>query len=148
MSILISLANAYERIDAPPFGYSSEKIGFVIALHAIGAVATIAPRGHLDSRRKSAPSMLVPQPAKKSVNISPNFLWGNTAYALGITGRQDKKPKRLSEEHAAFVQYHLQVLKNSNDEGLAALQHFLHTWTPDLFIEPPWLEDMKDQNLV
>ena len=31
MSILASLVKAYERIpDAPPYGYSSEKIGFVI----------------------------------------------------------------------------------------------------------------------
>ena len=33
MSILASLAKAYDRIpDAPPYGYSSEKIGFVISL--------------------------------------------------------------------------------------------------------------------
>src|ERR1700731_1937718 len=99
MSILASLARAYERIpNAPTFGYSSEKIGFVIGLNADGTVATVAPRGEAEGRRKTAPPTLVPQPAKKSVNISPNFLWGNTAYVLGVTARDDKKPRRLAAE--------------------------------------------------
>jgi CRISPR-associated protein Csd1 len=149
MSILASLARAYERIpNAPTFGYSSEKIGLVIGLNADGTVATVAPRGEAEGRRKTAPPMLVPQPAKKSVNISPNFLWGNTAYVLGVTARDDKKPRRLAAEHAAFVQYHFDALKHANDTGLTALHRFLEAWTPGQFAEPRWAQDMKDQNVV
>ena len=149
MSILASLARAYERIsDAPKLGYSSEKIGVVIGLTENGTVATVSPRGEATSRKKIAPSLLVPQPNKKSVNISPNFLWGNTAYVLGVTARDDKKPKRLADEHTAFVQYHLDVLKNTDDSGLKALRHFLRTWKPDQFVEPTWHQDIKDQNVV
>jgi CRISPR-associated protein Csd1 len=150
MSILASLAKAYGRIsDSPPFGYSSEKIGFVIGLNADGTVATVAPRGEeAERRRKIHPPMLVPQPAKKSVNISPNFLWGNTAYILGVTARHDKKPKRLADEHARFVQYHLGALKNTDDAGLVALRLFVESWRPDQFGEPLWPEGMKDQNVV
>jgi CRISPR-associated protein Csd1 len=137
MSILASLAKAYERIsDAPKVGYSSEKIGVVIGLTENGTVATVSPRGEATSRKKIAPSLLVPQPNKKSVNISPNFLWGNTAYVLGVTARDDKAPKRLADEHTAFVQYHLDVLKNTDDSGLKALRYFLRTWKPDQFVEP------------
>ena len=40
MSILASLAKAYDRLsDAPPFGFSSEKIGFLIPLNEDGSVA-------------------------------------------------------------------------------------------------------------
>jgi CRISPR-associated protein Csd1 len=149
MSILASLAKAYERIpDTPCFGYSQEKIGFVIGLNPDGTVATVAPRGEAEERKKTAPPMLVPQPAKKSVNILPNFLWGNTAYVLGITGREDKKPKRLADEHAAFVRYHLDALKNANDAGLVAFRRFLEVWTPSQFAEPLWPADMKDQNVA
>ena len=93
MSILASLAKAYERIsDAPKQGYSSEKIGCVIGLTEKGKIATVSPRGEATSRKNPAPPLLVPQPNKKSVNISPNFLWGNSAYVLGVTARDDKTP--------------------------------------------------------
>ena len=149
MTILASLAKAYERIpDAPSFGYSPEKIGFVIGLNPDGTVAAVAPRGEAEAGKKSALPMLVPQPVKKSLNISPNFLWGNTAYVLGITAREDKKPKRLADEHAAFVRYHLDAVKNTSDAGLAALRRFLDVWTPSQFAEPQWPADMKDQNVA
>lgn len=149
MSILASLAKAYERIkDAPPFGYSAEKIGFVIGLNEDGSVATVVPRGEAKGRAKDIPPLLVPQPAKKSVNISPNFLWGNTSYVLGITSKEDKKPKRLADEHAAFVKYHLDALKQTEDIGLVALRHFLEHWTPEKFAKLHWPNELKDQNVV
>ena len=44
MSALGSLVRAYERMEnAPPFGYSAEKIGFLIALNEDGSVG-----GHAD----------------------------------------------------------------------------------------------------
>jgi CRISPR-associated protein Csd1 len=149
MSILASLAKAYERIsDAPKQGYSSEKIGCVIGLTEKGKIATVSPRGEATSRKNPAPPLLVPQPNKKSVNISPNFLWGNSAYVLGVTARDDKTPKRLADEHTAFMQYHFDVLKNTDDSGLKALRHFLQNWKPHEFVAPTWPQDVKDQNIV
>src|SRR4029077_10543856 len=134
--------------DAPAPGYSREKIGFVVSINADGTVATVAPRGEAEARNRTAPTMLVPQPAKKSVNISPNFLWGNTAYVFGVTARDDKKERRLADEHASFVRYHLDMLKEANDTGLMALCRYLESWTPAQFIAPLWPDDMKDQNVV
>jgi len=149
MTILSALAKAYERIpDAPAPGYSLERIGFVISLNKDGTVAAVAPRGDADVKLKSAPPMLVPQPAKKSVNISPNFLWGNTAYVLGVTAAEGKKPTRLASEHAAFVRYHMDCLKDATDDGLLALRRFLEAWSPERFIGSTWPDDLKDQNLV
>ena len=103
MSILASLAKAYDRIkDAPPFGYSAEKIGFVISLNDDGAAVSVSDLRSED-KKKSPRIMQVPQPGKKSVNISPNFLWGNTSYVLGITAKEDKKPKRLADEHVRIM---------------------------------------------
>src|SRR5262249_34847241 len=149
MSILASLAKAYERIEGvAPFGYSSEKIGFVIELDADGAVIAVAARGEAKGRTRDVPPLLVPQPCKKSVNISPNFLWGNTSYVLGITAKEDKKPKRLTDEHTAFVTYHLDACMNTDDVGLIALCRFLERWTPEQFARPLWPDDIKDQNVV
>jgi hypothetical protein len=54
MSILLSLAKAYERIPhAPPFGYSSERISFVISLNDDGSVATVVD---LRTRQKENPA--------------------------------------------------------------------------------------------
>jgi CRISPR-associated protein Csd1 len=149
MTILASLAKAYERInDKPSFGYSMEKIGYVIELNADGYVTAVAPRGEAKVRLQDVPPLLVPQPGKKSVNISPNFLWGNTSYVLGITAKEDKKPKRLADEHAAFVGYHLEALKLTDDVGLVALRRFLERWTPAQFAQPLWPDEVKDQNVV
>ena len=55
MSALASLVRAYDRMAArgevPAYGYSQEKIGFVIPLNPDGSVAH-APIDHRRSRRK------------------------------------------------------------------------------------------------
>jgi CRISPR-associated protein Csd1 len=75
MSALASLVNAYERMAArggsevPPFGYSQEKIGFLIPLNSDGTVA----HGPIDLRegegKKTARLMPVPQPAKRTSGL-------------------------------------------------------------------------------
>ena len=145
MSLLASLVRAYERLpDAPPYGYSSEKIGFCVVLTPEGAVADVIDLR--DSDRKRSPRMLlVPQAVKRTVGISPNFLWDKTAYVLGVTAGEGK---RTAEEHAAFRARHAEWLAGTTDEGLLALLRFLDTWSPDAFAPPRWDDEAKDQNLV
>ena len=146
MSILASLARAYERLpDAPPFGFSSEKIGFVISLNADGSVANVSDLRAGEGKKKTARQMLVPQPVKRTAGISPNTFWDKTSYVLGVTAGEGK---RTAEEHAAFVQRHLDMLAGADDAGLLALRQFLRQWTPDQFAAPLWPDDMKDQNVV
>ena len=64
--------------------------------------------------------MLVPQPVKRTVgDHSPNFLWDNTAYVLGVTAgrRQADWPTSMP----AFVERHLDALTRTDDPGLQAL---------------------------
>lgn len=146
MSILASLARAYERLpDAPPFGFSSEKIGFLISLQADGSVASVTDLRHGDGKRKQPRMMDVPQPVKRTAGIAPNFLWDKTSYVLGVTAGEGK---RTAEEHGEFVKRHVEALAGSEDEGLKALELFLRQWTPDQFAPPVWPEEMKDQNVV
>ncbi|WP_334194000.1 type I-C CRISPR-associated protein Cas8c/Csd1 [Pararhodobacter sp.] len=145
MSLLAALARAYDRLpDAPPYGYSTEKIGFCVVLNPDGSVAETADlRG--DDKKRSPRQLLVPQAVKRTVGIAPNFLWDKSAYVLGVTAGEGK---RTAEEHAKFREQHLEWLDQTGDAGLLALHRFLEGWTAEAFAPPLWPEDLRDQNIV
>lgn len=146
MTILASLASAYDRLpDAPPFGYSAEKIGVVVGLNADGSVANVTDWRDGEGKKARPRLMQVPQPVKRTAGIAPNFLWDKTSYVLGVTAGEGK---RTAEEHRAFVERHLEEIGESDDPGLHAFALFLKGWTPEQFAEPCWQEEMKDQNVV
>lgn len=146
MSVLASLARAYDRLpNAPALGYSSEKISFLISLNPDGTVAHVVDLRDGDGKKKQPRLMMVPQAVKRTVAISPNFLWDKTSYVLGVTAGEGK---RTGDEHAAFLKLHAEALEGSNDEGLRALVLFLKSWKPDQFTAPVWPEEAKDQNVV
>lgn len=150
MTALASLVSAYERMAArgegPAFGYSPQRIGFLISLMPDGQPA--GPPHDLretDGRKRTAPLMAVPQPGKRTSGVVPNFLWDKTAYALGVTAGDGK---RTIQEHRAFVEQHRKWLEGTTDEGLLVLLRFLDFWAPETFAELGWPEDMKDQNVA
>jgi CRISPR-associated protein Csd1 len=146
MSILASLVRAYDRLpNAPPFGFSSEKIGFLISLNEDGTVANVTDLREGEGKKKQVPAMLVPQPVKRTAGISPNFLWDKTSYVLGVTAAEGK---RTADEHAAFIKRHSETFEGTDDAGLKALLAFLRQWTPAQFTAPVWPEEMKDQNVA
>jgi CRISPR-associated protein Csd1 len=151
MSALAALARAYDRMAArhevPAFGYSTEKIGFLISLNPNGSVVgkPIDLRSG-EGKKKVAASMAVPASFKRP-GITPKafFLWDNTAFALGVTASEGKDgATRLK----AFQQRHLRDLACADDEGLLALRRFVEAWCPEDFIKFGWPEEMKDQNVV
>jgi CRISPR-associated protein Csd1 len=129
MNILASLAKAYERIpDAPPFGYSTERISFVISLNGDGTVATVTDLRQSDGKKNTPRTLQVPASFKRSgTTPRPFFLWDNSNYALGIAGSSEAEDPRF----AAFRERHLEVLKTQDDEGLVALTRFLRWWRPE-----------------
>lgn len=146
MSILASLVRAYDRLpDAPPFGFSSEKIGFLISLADDGAVVGLPNDLRGEDKKRTPRQLFVPQAIKRTAGIAPNFLWDKTSYVLGVTAGEGK---RTADEHAAFVERHLADLGTPDDVGLRAFLAFLNAWTPELFAELGWPEEMKDQNVI
>ncbi len=150
MTILASLAKAYDRMadrgEVSPFGYSAEKVGYIILLNDDGASAGMPiDMREGEGKKRTAPLRNVPQPAKRTSGIAPNFLWDKTAYVLGITAGESK---RTALEHAAFVERHRDVLAGSDDIGLTAIQKFASDWLPQQFEILGWPADMKDQNVV
>lgn len=145
MSLLAALTRAYDRLpDTPPYGFSTERIGFCVLMNPDGSVAEVVDLRDTD-RKRSPRMMMVPQAVKRTVGIAPNFLWDKTAYVLGVTAGEGK---RTAEEHATFRARHLEWLTGTQDEGLLALTRFLQSWTPEAFAPPLWSDEMRDQNLV
>lgn len=146
MSILASLVRAYDRLpDAPPFGFSSEKISFLISLADDGAVVGLPNDLRGEDKKRTPRQLFVPQAIKRTAGIAPNFLWDKTSYVLGVTAGEGK---RTADEHAAFVERHLADLGTPDDVGLRAFLAFLNAWTPERFAELGWPEEMKDQNVI
>ena len=151
MSILASLAKAYERLnenhDAPDFGYSRIRVGFCIVIKADGAIAfdpidLRQPDGkNMIGPRRDLPSPLI----QRTSGISSNFLWDKTAYSLGVTS--DAKA-RTAKEHGEFIKFHRDVLKDTKDEGHSAFLKFIDQWDPNYFHSAGWPEDMKDENII
>ncbi|MBD1549416.1 type I-C CRISPR-associated protein Cas8c/Csd1 [Roseibium aggregatum] len=146
MSVLSSLARAYDRLpDAPPFGFSSEKIGFCISLNEDGSVAHVIDLRDTMGKKPQPRPMLVPQPVKRTAGIAPNTFWDKTSYVLGVTAGEGK---RTAAEHAAFVEHHETLLAETEDPGIKALLRFLKAWAPEQFTALEWPEEMKDQNVI
>lgn len=168
MSILQALNRAYNRLatenKVAPFGFSNEKISFCISLNSDGSMAGQPIDLRISEKSKMLPRMMeLPQPTKRTVGIASNFLWDKSSYTLGITealvkakialdnepentvllAAFEKIKKRLGDEHQAFVDYHKQLFKDTNDEGLKAFLTFQENWKPEEFENVDWPENIK-----
>ena len=161
--ILASLARYYRRLatqnddfgnpKVPPYGFSEEKIGWILVLDKEGRLQDAVP--NLTADKKPQPKLMsVPRPEKRTSGVKPNFLWDKTAYALGVEANKDKvqaktEPVVPSEKtFEAFRQYHLDLLQHEQDEGLQALYRFLQHWQPAQFADYPCLSETPDANVV
>ncbi|ATD65583.1 type I-C CRISPR-associated protein Cas8c/Csd1 [Neisseria weixii] len=162
--ILASLARYYRRLatqnddvgnpKVPPYGFSEEKIGWVLVLDKEGRLQDAVP--NLTADKKPQPKLMsVPQSFKRpGTTPKPFFLWDKTAYALGVEANKDKaqaktEPVVPSEKtFEAFRQYHLDLLQHEQDEGLQALYRFLQHWQPAQFADYPCLSETPDANVV
>ena len=162
--ILASLARYYRRLAAetdemgnpkvPPYGFSEEKIGWILVLDKEGRLKTVV--SNLTADKKPQPKLMsVPQSFKRpGTTPKPFFLWDKTSYALGVEANKNKaeakeKPFTPSEKtFDAFKQYHLDLLQNNEDEGLQALCCFLQNWQPAHFAAENLPAEMLDANIA
>jgi len=150
--ILQSLCSYYDRLAASPHssvagqGFSSEKVHFALVLDQSGKLVQILDLREVKGKRKIPRSAIVPQGAKKSVNIAASFLWGNTSYVLGADDKD--RPQRTVECHDAFTELHRELLAVTDDDGARAVLAFLSSWNPeDASTLSDWQEMLKG-NLV
>jgi CRISPR-associated protein Csd1 len=138
----------------PPYGFTDENISYCLVLSKAGELVDIQDVRDTSEKKPKARRLSVPQPAKRTSGVKPNFLWDKTAYMLGIEGNKDKTtakemPWVLAEKtHAAFKQFHLNLLVNQDDAGLIALRQFLVDWKPEQFSHAPFTLEHVDANVV
>lgn len=160
--ILAALNGYYQRLlaqgaEISPFGYSQEKIGFVLVLSAQGELVDVQDIREQDGKKLQPKMLSVPQPEKRTSGVKSNFLWDKTSYVLGVAdAKLSKEDKAASKsavklspaEHQAFRELHQKALANADDVGLQALLQFLANWTPESFQPPLFRDEMLDGNLV
>ena len=147
MSVLASLARAYDRLsNAPALGYSSEKIGFLISLNTGGSVVHVIDLRDGEGKKKQGRSMHVPGSFKRpGTTPRPFFLWDNANYALGVSLLVDPSDARFG----AFRDKHIELLRDETDTGLVSFRSFLSSWQPvELLHALPNFEALKDQKVA
>lgn len=154
MSILQALGSHYERLlangTAPPYGYSNERVSFVIVLSRNGAVVGVLDVRDVRGRAPRPSLRQVPQAVIRAVNVAPNFLWDKTSYALGVTKARDGPTPVACRrgERDAFVGLHERLLGDADDEGLQSFLTFLRGWDPSRYASLPHATEMLDANVV
>lgn len=149
MSILASLARAYERLpNAPPYGYAATEAGFCIVLRNDGSVAFDPIDLRLPSqgkqKRQTAPKRNLPTfLVQRTSKPRSNFLWDKSAYVLGRTSDGNAE-----KENAEFARFHCEVLSNATDAGLMALKCFVDRWPAVRELVANWHPDILDANIV
>ena len=153
MSVLEALVRQYERLhangEAPPYGYSRERITCAIVLSDTGEAVTVSPLPGICAQSPAHRLCEVPHPVRRTSKPLANFLWDKTAYVLGA--KRDPVTQKASpahREHHAFRELHETLLSDTDDEGLRALLRFLCAWDPSDYDALPHAEAMLGSNVI
>lgn len=153
MTILNSLVGLHERLaadgTAPAIGFSRENISYAVVLSLDGEVVDVQDIRDTSAGKPRPKRLDVPRAVKRTGQPLPNFLWDKTTFALGVGARE---PILVAREHAAFKDFHRQLLAACEDHGARAFLCFLDRWRAEDFESHPAFrrhaEDMRDANVV
>ena len=145
------------KTEIAPFGYSTVGISFALNISAQGKLLDVLPQFMQEQRGKKMVerprSMIVPQQIKRASNVAPNFLWDNGVYVLGISDKDETKPRYSSERFGAFCQLHRDLLSGVDCEAARAILAFLEQYDPETGRQHPVIATnleaiLKGGNLV
>jgi CRISPR-associated protein Csd1 len=142
-----------EKSGIPAIGYSIAKVAYALTISTegelLGVISLMEPgsKGNKVFPRE----MPVPEQAKRSVNISPNFMCDNSTYVLGIDEKGN--PERTKRAYLAFKELHQALLANAQGQAAKAVLRFLENWdvgsAATNLILVDYLQDiLKGSNLV
>ena len=153
MSVLEALMGQYERLhangEAPPYGFSRERIAYTIVLSDAGEAVTVSPLSGICAQSPAHRLCEVPHRVRRTSKPLANFLWDKTAYVLGA--KRDpvtRKAYPAHREHHAFRELHETLLSDADDGGLQALLRFLRAWEPQRYGDLPHAEAMLGSNVI
>ena len=116
----------YERLhasgEAPPYGYSRERITCALVLSHAGEPVAVLPLFEACAQSPARRLCEVPHPVRRTSRPSANFLWDKTAYVFGVKRHPvTRRPCPANGEHDAFRDLHETLLSGAEDDGLQAL---------------------------
>src|SRR5690554_3003610 len=142
--ILAALSDYYEKLEAAEkvasIGYASAPISYALVIDNNGDLVDVEDLRDTSTKKPRPRSFIVPQQGTRTSGIAPNIFWDKSSYVLGAS----LTSKRFKEEHDAFVNLHLELLKKSNDLGLQALSAFLNSWELESFESNPLLQSLRE----
>lgn len=134
-------------LQAP--GWSPAKIGVALYLSDDGELeqaVSIKVEALSGEKKTLVPQVInLPAPVKRTVGISPNFLWDNSSYILGFDGKG--KPERSKKCFAACKQHHEALLAAVDSPCAKAILAFFDRWNPDAAQEHPALANCMEDLL-
>lgn len=114
---------------APP-NYSVAKVAFALNISAKGELLDIFPL--FDPAQPDKPQrMIVPEQVTR-VGPVANFLCDNSAFVLGISDEDDRKPKYSAERFTVFQKLHKELLPKADCAPARALLAFLDNYSPSI----------------
>ena len=135
------------KLSAP--GWSNAKISYALCLDESGALVAVMPTQHeedVKGKPKLFPNLIsLPSPVKRTVGISPNFLWDNSTYLLGVD--EKGKPERSLNCFRAAAELHHQLLDDVDTPAAKAILAYFDTWTPENAQSHPALADSLQEIL-
>ena len=143
----------YERLhasdEAPPYGYSRERITCALVLSHAGEPIAVSPLFEACAQSPARCLCEVPHPVRRTSRPSANFLWDKTAYVFGVKRHPvRRRPCPANGEHDAFRDLHETLLSGAEDDGLQALLRFLRAWEPSDYGALPHAEAMLGSNVI
>jgi CRISPR-associated protein Csd1 len=140
----------------PAFGYTQEKISYVVVISTDGSVVDCYPLFEQVGSKQRPKQIFVPASFKRSGKYTKKsyesgkdnafFLWDKTAYSLGIELSDTPAQQAWIEARLPFMsfkRFHKKHLANTDDEGLEAFLAFMDKWQPAYFDR-----DLRDQEII
>jgi CRISPR-associated protein Csd1 len=136
--ILQALTRYYDILsegEVAPLGYSTVGISFALNLSAQGELLDIFPQFVPVQRGKKMLEvprpMIVPEQVKRAgITPTPNFLWDNNAFVLGISEKDVDDPEYSLKRYEAFRQMHRELLAKADCDAARAVITFLDRHDP------------------
>ncbi|WP_298068013.1 type I-C CRISPR-associated protein Cas8c/Csd1 [uncultured Mailhella sp.] len=127
----------------PPEGMSAEYVSFILEISEEGDLCAVHDLRNSEGKPVRC---FVPAAVKRTVNVAPNFLWDNTGYVLGVSGKDSLD--KLERKREAFRNLHQERLASCQSVHARALLAFLDRWTPERFNALDNRDALLDSNVV
>ena len=120
-------------------GWSAVKISYLLEVDEDGTLLGFVPQFKevVSSKKTLSVPMdkILPAAVKRNANIKPNFLWDNSKYILGISGKDT--PERIKECFEACKSFHHELLDGIDTAAARAILNFFDGWEPASAAEHP-----------